>query len=71
VFKRAWIQQRPAGGDKDWAGTGRYLNVAVVLAERGRPGVPADFPIYNNLPDEQILLTFVYMANTVTGLKRY
>ena len=28
-WKRAWIQDR-SGSDKDWAGTGKYLNVARV-----------------------------------------
>lgn len=66
-YKRAWIQHRT--GDKDWAGTGRYLNV-VRCDSPGRPGGnPTDFPIYNDLPDEQILLSFVYAANAISGNK--
>lgn len=65
-YKRAWIQRRV--GEKDWAGTGRYLNV-VRCPEPGRiGGNPTDFPIYNNLPDEQVLLAFVMAANAITGL---
>ena len=64
-YKRAWVQHRT--GDKDWAGTGRYLNV-VRCGSPGHPGGnPTDFPIYNDLPDEQILLSFVYAANAITG----
>ena len=67
AFKRAWRQER--SGDRDWAGTGRYLNI-VRCENPGRPGGnPTDFPIYNELPDKQILLAFVYAANAVTGLR--
>lgn len=63
-YKRAWVQHRT--GDKDWAGTGRYLNV-VRCREPGRPsGNPTDFPIYNTLPDEQILFAFVSAVNAIT-----
>lgn len=62
---RAWVQHRT--GSKDWAGTGRYLNV-VRCNSPGHPGGnPTDFPIFNNLPDEQVLLSFVYAANAITG----
>ena len=65
AYKRAWIQKRR--GDKDWAETGRYLNV-VRCNDPGKPGGnPTDFPIYNDLPDEQILLAFVYATNAITG----
>ena len=65
-YKRAWIQKKE--GEKDWAGTGRYLNV-VRCNEPGQPGgIPADFPIYNQLPAKQILLAFVYATNAITGL---
>ena len=65
-YKRAWIQKRE--GDNDFAGTGRYLNV-VRCNEPGHPGGnPADFPIYNQLSDEQILLAFVYSTNAITGV---
>ena len=64
-YERAWVRHRT--GDKDWAGTGRYLNV-VRCGSPGQPGGnPTDFPIYNDLPDEQILLSFVYAANAITG----
>ena len=64
-YKRAWVQHRT--GDKDWAGTGRYLNV-VRCKEPGRTGGnPTDFPIYNEmLTDEQILRAFVSMVNAIT-----
>lgn len=65
-YKRAWIQTR--SGDKDWAGTGRYLNI-VRCSEPGHPaGNPTDFPIYNDLPDQQVLLAFVLATNAITGL---
>ena len=65
AFKRAWIQKRE--GEKDWADTGRYLNVCRCQSE-GRPGGnPTDFPIWNDLPDEEILLAFVYSATAITG----
>ena len=71
-YKRAWIQKRDeTDKEKNYAGTpqGRYLNV--VRCDRpGRPlGNPADFPIFNELPDEQILLAFVYATNAITGVK--
>ena len=66
AYKRAWIQHR--SGERDWAGTSRYLNV-VRCDKPGRLGGNAtDFPIYNDLPDEQILLAFVYATNALTGL---
>lgn len=67
-FKRAWIQRKtdPA---KDWAKAknSRYLNV-VRCNEPGHPGGNAtDFPIFNDLPDEQILLAFVHSTCAITG----
>lgn len=64
--KRAWVQHRT--GERDWAGTGRYLNV-VRCNDPGHPGGnPTDFPIYNDaLPDEQILTAFVCTVNAITG----
>ena len=65
-YKRAWIQHK-AGTDKDWAGTGRYLNV-VRCNSKGHPGGnPTDFPIHNTLSDEQILRAFVQSACAITG----
>ena len=66
AYKRAWIQERV--GEKDWAATRRYLNV-VRCEEPGKlGGNPTDFPIYNDLPDEQVLLAFVHSINAITGL---
>ena len=65
-YKRAWIQKKE--GEKDWAGTGRYLNVVRCDELRNPSGNPADFPIYNQFPDEQVLLAFVYATNAITGL---
>ena len=67
-YKRAWIQHKD--GEKDWAGTGRYLNV--VRIDRERPGIggnPTDFPIYCNLQDDQILEAFVAAVCAVTGCR--
>jgi hypothetical protein len=67
-YKRAWIQ-RKTDQAKDWAGTGRYLNV-VRCNSKGHPGGnPTDFPIFNEFPDEQILRTFVLGACAATGCK--
>jgi hypothetical protein len=67
-YKRAWIQ-RKTDQSKDWAGTERYLNVVRCNAP-GHPGGNAtDFPIFNDLPDEQILRTFVLAACSATGCK--
>ena len=53
-FKRAWLNQRE--GEKDWAQTGRYLNVARTATLGGRPsGDSADFPISDDRLDRQIL----------------
>lgn len=66
-FKRAWIRT-PAAPDKDWAGTGRYINVAMIPALGAGPGGPsADFPIFNALLDEQVLVAFVAAVCGVTG----
>lgn len=65
AFKRAWIQNRT--GDKDWAGSGKYLNV-VRCQSKGRPGGnPTDFPVRNDLDDEALLMTFVHFVNALTG----
>lgn len=65
AYKRAWIQART--GDKDWAGSGRYLNVCRCQA-KGRPGGnPTDFPIWNDLPEEDILRAFVHSVSAITG----
>ena len=65
-FKRAWIQ-RKSDPDKNWADAKRYLNV-VRCNEPGHPGGnPTDFPVFNDLPDEQILRAFVYAACAITG----
>ena len=67
--KRAWIQ-RKTDPSKDWAGTGRYLNV--VRIERlgaGPAGNATDFPVYSSLPDEQVLEAFVAAVSAVTGCR--
>jgi hypothetical protein len=66
-FKRAWIR-RPTFPEKDWAGTGRYVNVAPIIALGQVPaGQSADFPIFNHLPDDQVLIAFVAAVCGVTG----
>jgi len=68
-YKRAWIQ-RKAGTTKDWAETGRYLNVVRAEGPRGGPkGNATDFPIFSDLPDEQILEAFVAAVCAVTGCR--
>lgn len=66
--KRAWIR-RPSDPSKDWAGTGRYVNVAMIPALGAGPGGPsADFPLFNSsIPDDQALKAFVTSVCGVTG----
>lgn len=65
--KRAWIQHK-TDPEKDWAGTGRYLNVVRIERLGGGPaGNPTDFPIFNTLSDEQILEAFVASVSAITG----
>jgi hypothetical protein len=69
VLKRAWIQRR-TDEDKDWARSGRYLNVVRVDDNRaGIGGNPTDFPIFSDAPDEQILEAFVATMCVVTGCR--
>lgn len=66
-FKRAWIC-RPSTADRDWAGTGRYVNVAPTSGlGTGPAGQSADFPIFNHLPDDQVLISFVVTICGMTG----
>lgn len=65
-YKRAWLQHRV--GEKDWAGTGRYINVARCEgSDSGPSGNATDFPVFNDLPDHQALIAFVHAVNAVTG----
>ena len=68
--KRAWIR-KPTDPAKDWAGTGRYINVAMIPTLGAGPGGPsADFPIFNaSLPDDQALIAFVTAICGITGCK--
>ena len=66
TMKRAWIQYRD--GERDWAGTGRYLNVVRCGADGNPRGNATDFPIYSSdLSDVQILSAFVAAVNAITG----
>jgi hypothetical protein len=69
-WKRAWIQHKMDPG-KDWARTGRYLNVARTEgADSGPAGNATDFPIFNAaLTDEQILEAFVASVCSITGCR--
>lgn len=68
-YKRAWIQHK-ACSEKDWAGTGRYLNVVrIEQLGAGPAGNPTDFPIFSPLADEQILEAFVASVSAITGCK--
>jgi hypothetical protein len=63
---RAWIRKRT--GDKDWAESGRYLNAARVEESGGGPrGNSLDYPIWNDLPDEDILRAFVTSVSAIVG----
>lgn len=66
-YKRAWIQKK-ADPAKDWAKSGRYLNVVRVEKPGvGPAGNATDFPIFSDLPDEQILIAFVTSVSAITG----
>jgi hypothetical protein len=66
-YKRAWIQQKD-DPEKDWAGSGRYLNVVRIEAlGEGPAGNATDFPIFLDLPGEQILEAFVTSVCAITG----
>jgi hypothetical protein len=68
-WKLAWIQHK-AGAEGDWALTGRYLNIVRTEGPNKGPGGQAtDFPIYSELPDEQILVAFVHAVSAITGNK--
>ena len=68
-YKRAWIQRKD-DPDKDWAGSGRYLNVVRVEALGAGPaGNATDFPIFSELSDEQILEAFVASVSAITGCR--
>jgi len=68
AFKRAWIIRREDGEHRDWAGTGRYINV-VRCNSPGHPGGNStDFPVYgSSLSDEQLLTAFVHSICAMTG----
>jgi len=62
--KRVWIKR----AEKDWAGTGRYLYVARTEGlHLGPGGFATVFPIYSDLPDEEILEKFVTTICAITG----
>jgi len=68
-YKRAWIQHR-TDADKDWAQTGRYLNVVrVERPGQGPAGNATDFPIFSELSDEQILEAFVHSVCAITACR--
>lgn len=65
---RAWIKRRT--DEKDWAGSGRYLNAARIEEPGGGPrGNGLDYPIWNNLPDDDILRAFVSSVSAIVGNK--
>jgi hypothetical protein len=69
-WKRAWVQHKE-NSEKDWAETGRYLNVARTEGPDGGPaGNATDFPIFDSaLTDEQILEAFVALVCSITGCR--
>jgi len=64
-FKRIWIQYR--SGDRDWAGTGRYVNIG--NWKDGRlVGIPQDLPVYRrDVTDAQIVFAIALVLNGTTG----
>jgi hypothetical protein len=68
-FRRVWVR-RPTSPDKDYAGTGRYLSVVrTQTIDSGPGGNATDFPIYNDLSDEQVVEAFVACISAITGAK--
>jgi len=68
-YKRAWIQHR-TDPERDWAETNRYLNVVRTdELGSGPAGQATDFPIFSDLPDEQILEAFVLAVCAITGCR--
>jgi len=70
-YKRAWIQKK-TDSESDWAKAkdGRYLNVVRIKAPgTGPAGNATDFPIFSDLPDEQILVAFVTAVSAITGCR--
>jgi hypothetical protein len=68
-YKRAWIQLK-TDPSKDWAKTGRYLNVVRTEELGGGPsGNATDFPVFSELSDEQILEAFVTSVAAITGCR--
>lgn len=57
--KRAWVQHR--SGDRDWALTGRYVNVTRIEGlHQGPAGILSDFPVFREgVPDRTVLEDFV------------
>jgi len=66
-IKRAWVTTLAPDHAKNWAGTGRYLNVSRCNRGGHVGGTPVDFPIFNDLPDEQILWAFLYSVTAITS----
>jgi hypothetical protein len=63
---RAWIQRK--SGDDDWAGTKRYLNVDRCNDDMGNSnGNPTVFPVFHDVPDDQVLRGFELSVCAVTG----
>lgn len=58
--KRAWLQHRT--GDRDWAGTSRYVNVTRVEGlHQGPSGIPPVFPVFReDVSDRRVLEDFVH-----------
>lgn len=67
VSQRAWVQHR-TDPERDWARTGRYLNVVRCNPDGNPGGNATDLPIFGNaLSDEQILEAFVGAVCAITG----
>jgi hypothetical protein len=65
-WARAWISERAK--DKDWAGAKRYLNAVRIEEPGGGPrGNSLDYPIWNDLPEDDILRAFVVGVSAIVG----
>jgi hypothetical protein len=65
-WARAWISRRSE--DKDWAGAKRYLNAARIDQPGGGPrGNGLDYPIWNDLPEDDVLRAFVVSVSAIVG----
>lgn len=53
-FKNVRITVIDRAGEKDWAGTGRYLSIRAYMGDGARVFMGPDIPISSSLPSDEI-----------------